>query len=559
MQRILLKKPASKGIAIGEAYLYRPGRIAADRGLIRPEAVTAELGRFMEALASARRRIVELSARSDIFEAHVDIADDPEILESVTDKITMELKNAELALEETADAAAARLAAAGDEYLSERAADVRDVCSRVMRKLKGLPSSGMPGIDRPVVLVAGSLAPSDTAGLDPGLVLGIVTAEGGDTSHVAIMARGLGIPAVVGVPGITEIVPDGADIILDAVEGAVIIWPDPAASELYRARAGEFSRRKSELAEAGGLPAETADGRRVKLCANVGSIRDVEAALPYGIDGVGLFRSEFLFMESRAFPTEEEQFAAYRAAAQLVPGPLVVRTLDAGADKNLPYYLGEEEDNPALGWRAIRMCLDMPEVFKAQIRAILRASAYGEVRVLFPMVISAEELDRALGLLADCKAELAARGDGFDPGIPAGVMIETPAAVFCADELARRASFFSIGTNDLAQYVLAVDRGNRRVAPSYDPLHPAVLRAVARVIEAGHAAGIPVAMCGELAANEKAIPVLLGMGLDEFSMTASLVPDARHVIRGMRYAEAIGLASRVLGEGTVTGVRGILD
>ncbi|MDR1079978.1 MAG: phosphoenolpyruvate--protein phosphotransferase [Deltaproteobacteria bacterium] len=558
MQKISIKKPASKGIAIGEAFLYMPRKIEADRGLISHKHTSRELGRFMDALASARRRIVELAAKSEIFAAHVEIADDPFIQETVSAKITGEHKNAELALEETADEIAARFQAIDDEYLRERAADVKDVCGRVMRRLKGLAGTGISGIDRPVILVADNLAPSDTAGLDPKLVLGIITAEGGTTSHVAIMARGLGLPAVVGARGITDMVPSGTEIVLDAVDGAVIVAPDPETRELYARKAREFGERRRTLTALNGLPGETPDGRRVKLFANVGNMRDVRSAVPYGIDGVGLFRSEFLYMESQAFPTEEEQFAVYRAAAQAVPGELVIRTLDVGGDKGLPYFRFEEEENPCLGWRAVRMCLDMEEVFKTQIRAILRASAFGDVRLMFPMIISSEELDRCLGILDACKREVEGHGAGYNPEIRCGIMVETPSAVMMAPELARKVDFFSIGTNDLTQYTLAVDRGNRRVAASFDSMHPAVLRSVASVIEAGHAAGIEVCMCGELAGNEKAVPVLLGMGLDGFSMTASQIPDARYLIRNCGYAEAKELAARVLGCASVTEVKEIL-
>ncbi|MDR1038346.1 MAG: phosphoenolpyruvate--protein phosphotransferase [Deltaproteobacteria bacterium] len=558
MQKISIRKPASKGIAIGEAFLYMPRRIEADRGLISHKHTSRELGRFMDALASARRRVVELAGQSEIFAAHVEIADDPFIQETVSAKITQEHKNAELALEETADEIAARFEAIDDEYLRERSADVKDVCGRVMRRLKGLSGTGISGIDRPVILVADNLTPSDTAGLDTSLVLGIITAEGGTTSHVAIMARGLGLPAVVGAKGVTDMVPSGAEIILDAVDGAVIVSPDTETREFYVRKAREFGERRRTLAAMSGLPAETPDGRRVLLCANVGNMRDVRSAVPYGIDGVGLLRSEFLYMESQAFPTEDEQFAAYKAAAQAVPGELVIRTLDVGGDKSLPYFKFEEEENPYLGWRAIRMCLDMVEVFKTQIRAILRASAFGDVRIMFPMIISMEELDRSLEILAACKREVEGHGAGYNPEIKCGMMVETPAAVMLAPELARKVDFFSIGTNDLTQYTLAVDRGNRRVAASFDSMHPAVLRSVASVIEAGHAAGIPVHMCGELAGNEKAVAVLLGMGLDGFSMTASQIPDARYLVRNRSYSEAKELAARVLKAGSVTEVKEIL-
>jgi phosphotransferase system enzyme I (PtsI) len=558
MQRISINKPVSKGIAIGEAFIYRPRRLEADRTPVGPEAAEKECARFEGALSSARERIAELAGQSDIFSAHVDIADDPFIMETVLGKIRNDGKNAELALEETADEITAMFSEIEDEYIRERSMDVRDVCGRVMRSLKGLDSTGLSGFENPVIVVADSLTPSDTAGLDPDMVLGIITADGGPTSHVAIMARGLGLPAVVGVEGICDIVPAGAEIILDALEGAVIVSPDPDTRKSYEARARNFLARKRALAALGCLPAETADGRRVKLCANVGSLRDSKTVAKFHPDGVGLFRSEFLYMESQGFPSEEEQFAAYRCAAQFSPGKIVVRTLDAGGDKELPYFRCDREENPSLGWRAIRMCLDMEDVFRTQLRAILRASAFGDVRIMFPMIISVEELDRALAILETGKRELSQQGLGFNPDIKVGIMIETPAAVMCAPELARKSAFFSIGTNDLTQYVLAVDRGNRRVAGSFDSLHPGVLRCVAKVIEAGHEAGIKVSMCGELAGNEKAITALLGMGLDEFSMTPALIPEARLLIRNTVMEEAKELAAKVLAAGTLSEVTELL-
>ncbi|MDR3155472.1 MAG: phosphoenolpyruvate--protein phosphotransferase [Deltaproteobacteria bacterium] len=559
MQRISIRKPASKGIAIGEAYLYRRKKLEADRALISPKAASRELGRFQDALASARRRIAELGSGSEIFEAHLEIADDPYILETVAAKITGEFKNAELALEETADEIMARFSAIDDEYLRERAADVADVCGRVMRRLKGVPGAGAAGgIDRPVVLVADLLTPSDAAGLDRSLVLGIITAEGGNSGHVAILARGLGLPAVVGASGITDMVPHGSEIILDAVDGEVIVDPDDATREEYSAKARDYRERRRAMEGQSGLPAVTADGRRVLLCANVGSLADVRGAAACGIDGVGLFRTEFLYMERDAFPGEEDQFAAYKAAVQAAPGFVAFRTLDVGGDKELPYFPVEGEDNPALGWRGIRMCLDMTEAFKTQLRALLRASAFGDARIMFPMISSVDELDRALGILAACRRELEARGSAFRPDLKAGMMVETPAAVMCADEFAARCDFFSIGTNDLTQYVLAVDRGNRRVAGSFDPLHPAVLRSVAKAVEAGRAAGIPVAMCGELAGNESAAPLLLGLGLDELSMTAAQIPDVRSILRARSYSGCRELAGRALSAATAAEAAALL-
>jgi phosphotransferase system enzyme I (PtsI) len=554
MQKIAMKKPASKGIALGEVFLYRPREIEADKSLISPKATARELGRFADALASARRRIVELSEKSEIFLAHVDIADDPVIFEAVSFKIAEELKNAELALEEACEEISARFAEINDEYLRERAADVKDVCARVMRRLKGISFTGPGSVDRPVILVADNLTPSDTATLDPQKILGIITAEGGNTSHVAILARSLEIPAIVGMEGISEMAIDGKELILDAVDGEVIIEPDAKTKEIYEKKAFAYLERKNALKAVANLPAASKDGKRVMLYANVGSLRDVQGAVSYGVDGIGLFRSEFLFLESPSFPSEDDQFAAYKTAAQLSPGETIIRTLDIGGDKSLPYYQFEPEDNPFLGWRAIRMCLEMTDVFGAQLRAILRASAFGEVSIMYPMMISLDELEKANEVLRSAKTELTRRGLAFDPDIKAGMMIETPAAVMLAKDFAKKADFFSIGTNDLTQYLLAVDRGNRKVASLYDSLHPAVIRSVKAIIDAGHSEGIRVGMCGELAGNELAVPLLFGMGLDEFSMSPSQAPEAKYILRSLQARDAEELAKQALEADSLSGV-----
>ncbi|MDR2460606.1 MAG: phosphoenolpyruvate--protein phosphotransferase [Deltaproteobacteria bacterium] len=559
MQKITMKKPASKGVVRGEVFLYRPSVLQADKSSISPKATAQELGRFVDGLASARRRIVELAEKSEIFRAHLDIADDPFIHETVAEKITKEYKNAELALEETANQICLALSEVDDEYLRERAADIKDVCTRIMRRLKGVSFEGLNSIDKPVILVASNLTPSDAASLNPNYVLGIITAEGGNTSHVAILARSMEIPAIVGMTGITDIVASGRDLILDAVEGVVILDPDAATIDVYEKKAKDFQERKLALKAISKLKAETTDGHKVSLCANVGNLQDIQSALPHGIDGVGLLRSEFLYMESQGFPSEADQFLAYKTAAQKNKGETIIRTLDIGGDKSLPYYQFEPEENPFLGWRAIRMCLEMVDVFGCQLRAILRASAFGKVKIMYPMMISIEELEEANALLNTAKKELKATGQAFDADIQVGMMIETPAAFVLAKDFAKRVDFFSIGTNDLTQYLLAVDRGNFKVASLYNFLHPAVLRSVKAIIDAGHEAGIPVGMCGEMAGNELAVPLLLGMGLDEFSMTPSQVPEVKFIIRNWSYQEAAELAEKAINASSLTEIMTILE
>jgi phosphotransferase system enzyme I (PtsI) len=543
---------------MGHVFLHRPAEISIERHQVAPDKVEQESGRFRDALVAARKQIDELARSNDIFSAHLDVTDDPVLLDAVTKKIVQENKNAELALMEACEKITAMFNGIDDEYLRERAADIRDVCKRILHCLKGIQDAGLKEIDAPVILVAGELTPSDTAGLDRERVLGFITGSGGSTSHVAIMARSLELPAIVGVEGITDIVSEGSFVILDAVDGEIIIDPEEDQLAAYRNKAAAYAKRKKKLEQMKGLPAITSDGHVVELCANVGNLPDVQNALSCGIDGIGLFRSEFLYMESSRFPNEEELFAAYKSVACSCDGEVILRTLDIGGDKALSYYKFQHEENPFLGWRAIRFCLEMVDVFKTQLRAILRASAFGKVKIMYPMIISVEELKKANHLLRKCQRELAADSIAFNPEIKAGIMIETPAAVFCVEELAKEADFFSIGTNDLTQYLLAVDRGNPKVSGLYDSFHPAVLRSIKAVIEAGHRHGIPVGMCGEFAGNEKAILLLLGMGLDEFSMSAPQVPEARYLIRNANYEQARALARQVDDLPTLTDIKHFL-
>ncbi|MDR2340274.1 MAG: phosphoenolpyruvate--protein phosphotransferase [Deltaproteobacteria bacterium] len=542
MKRIAVRKTTSKGIVAGRVFLHKPMALKADTALVGKDSVGGEKDSFLDAVSHAKAQLSELAKVSDIFMAHLDVADDPALRESVMGKIENELKNAELAVEESAKEIAALFEETGDGFLAERAQDVLDVCSRIMRCLKGVGGSGFGPIHEPVVLVARDLRPSDTAAMDKDKVLGLITANGGETSHVAIMAKGLGIPAIVGVEGIDNEVRDGGGIILDAVEGTIILDPDEKTLEEYGEKRRAFESRRETLSRLKGLPATTTDGHTVGLAVNVGSIRDAQEMVAHGIRGIGLLRSEFLYMEGSSFPPEGDQFAAYKACTEIATDGVIVRTLDIGGDKGLPYFRPPKEENPYLGFRGIRLSLGNPGLFRTQLRAILRASAFGKIRILYPMVSQVDELRQANSLLAECMAELTAEKAPFDPDIKKGVMIETPAAVMLADDLARECDFFSIGSNDLTQYVLAVDRGNLKVAPLYDPFSPAVIRSIARTVEAGHANGIHVHLCGDLAGNDAAIPILIGLGLDGLSMPGSLIPEARYVIRNTSMSEARALA-----------------
>lgn len=546
MKTINVKRTASKGVVMGKAYVVKRPDLSADRSMIADSAVDAEVARYEAAIEAAKADLAELAETNAIFGAHLELVQDPTLYDGVIEKIRDEKKNAELSLEETVDMFAAIFESMDDEYMRERGADMKDVGKRLMCKLKGVEDNALTGIREKVIVVAKDLAPSDTAVMNLDYVLGFITQEGGVTSHVSIMARNLNLPALVGVEGIMDEVSSGDQIAMDAKNGTIIVNPDEEARAEYSAKMEAFAKREKELAEISLLPAETLDGKTVELFANVGNIEDIKNALPHHIDGIGLFRTEFLYMENDHFPTEDEQFVVYKEAAELLEGKeVIIRTLDIGGDKELSYFDFGEEENPFLGYRAIRICLDKEDVFKTQLRALLRASAYGNIRIMYPMIISVEELDRANELLAICKDELRAEGKAFNEDIVVGMMIETPASVVCAEDFASRVGFFSIGTNDLTQYTLAVDRGNKKISNMYNSFHPAVLRNIKRTIEAGHAAGIKVGMCGEFASDPKALKILLGFGLDEFSMSAGAVSEVKAELRSTTYEAAKELSEKV--------------
>ncbi len=505
-----------------------------------------EAERFLKARQEVLTELEGLAAGNKIFRSYAAMAEDAMLEEGILARMRETRCNAQLALAEVAEETAAAFEAMEDEYMKERSADIRDVAKRFMAKLKRCALSDFSRITEPVILVARDLYPSDMAALNLAYVKGFITQEGGVTSHVSIMAKDAGIPALVGAEGILSAVSEDSWICMDGKTGEIVIDPDAAERERFEGKARENERRKKRYEEAGRFPSCTRDGHAVRLCANAGCLEDVKAAMGKQAYGIGLFRTEFLYMEKDHFPTEEEQFAVYREAAILSPEELTIRTLDIGGDKALPYFRMEKEKNPALGWRAIRISLERKELFKTQLRAILRASAFGNVRILLPMLISLEELREARRITQECRQELEREGKAFARKVPIGVMVETPACVLLAEEFARETDFFSIGTNDLIQYLLAVDRGNGKVAGLYDGFHPAVLRAVYRVIEAGHRENIPVGMCGELAGDERATGLLLGMGLDEFSMSPGEVPRVRYGIQNMSYAQEAAAAGTVL-------------
>ncbi|MFZ0546653.1 MAG: phosphoenolpyruvate--protein phosphotransferase [Candidatus Promineifilaceae bacterium] len=553
--------PASPGIAIGPVFQYRPQR---------PEIVKrqvadgkGELERLETAVRQAQaelKGVVEQvtkqvgPAEAEIFEAHRLILQDPDLMTAAKEIVLGQGVNAEYAWEQVIKETADRYRALDDAYMQARAGDVMDAGGRVLRQLVAYE---LPGLDvaEPAILVAADLTPSDTAELDPAHFLGIVTELGGATAHSAILARALGIPAVVGVGKAAEGLAGGQMIGLDGEKGLVY-------TDLNGSLEAELGARRDEwlaaLKQAQGQAQEgavTLDGHRVEIVANIGGLHDATVALDYGAEGVGLFRTEFLFMAREAAPTEAEQLAVYRQIAETMgKRPLVIRTLDIGGDKPLPYWDSPPEANPFLGLRGIRFCLANPDLFKSQLRAILQASPGHQIKLMFPMIGSLSELRAAKGLLAEVQAELRTAKVPFDEEMEVGMMIEVPSAVAVADQLAKEVDFFSIGTNDLTQYLMAADRGNAKVASLVNALQPAVLRMIRQTVEAGHAAGIWVGVCGELGGNAKASALLVGLGLDELSMNAPAIPAVKAAIRGVNLEQAEKLAGEILEMETVEGV-----
>ncbi len=551
MITVQVDKTASEGIVIGRAYPIEKPKLTAAYEAVAEEDIPKEIRRYEQTVEKAEADLKVLARTSAIFEAHLEMVKDIMLYEGVITRIKAGKCCAEAALEEAAAEIIAVFDGMDDEYMRERAADLKDIRSRLMCLLQGVKMNPFADIRDEVIIVAEDLTPSDTAAMPSEHVLGIITQEGGVTSHVSIMAKGLGIPALVGVKGILTRLKMEDTLIMDAGAGLIHIQPDEETLERYRRLQKEEQIRREELLKLKELPAVTKDGKCVRLCINAGSIKDIKKALEYGMDGVGLFRSEFLYMENTHFPTEEEQFEAYKAAALLSREELTVRTLDIGGDKALPYYEFEKEENPFLGWRAIRISLELQEMFKTQLRAILRASAFGTVRIMFPMIVSLEELRKSKDILAECRRELETEKLAYDPDLKVGMMIETPASVLLIDDFAKEADYFSIGTNDLTQYLLAVDRGNKKISTMYNSFHPSVLRSIGRIIEAGHRCHIPVGMCGEFAGDERAVKLLLGLGLDEFSVSAASLLKVKKLIIEASYQEAKQLAERAREKQTI--------
>ncbi len=515
---------ASQGYCLGVAFVKKELKKIEKRFA---EDKAADVQRLEEAIAYAQAALeAECAVQSEkfgedqaeIFKAHQLMLQDPELVKSMKDGIEVHGYAADFAVQETMDTFVGMFEAMDNPYFKERALDVKDICRRLIKRINRIEET-LPAVDDAIVVIAKDLTPSDTAKLDLNRVRGFATAQGGDTSHSAIIARTMGIPAIMGVKNIDETVKTGAFIILDGFTGEVFVDPDEATVADYRQKLQTYEAEQQALMAFKDKASVTKCGKSIEIASNIASVEDVEKAVYYGADGVGLFRSEFLFMNRETPPTEAEQFAVYKAVLEgMGDKPVVIRTLDAGGDKMIPYLNIPEEMNPFLGYRAIRVCLDDTELFKTQLRALLRASAHGTLKVMYPMISSLEEVRRAKALLEEVRRELDAEGVAYDASVEQGIMIEVPAAAVISDILAKEVDFFSIGTNDLVQYTVAVDRMNEHIKALYTPYHPAVLRLIEQTIKSGLEAGIWVGMCGSVAGNPLLFPLLLAMGLTEFSM-----------------------------------------
>ncbi len=546
---------ASPGIVIGKAFLVDRSLVRPPQKRITPEEIDREVGRFLKAIEQSQQQLAEIKDKildpevrrhSFILDVHRMILNDQMLIQDTIDTIRKKKVNAEWALEQTIQRLDSAFGAIEDEYLKERRSDLRYVSARVFRNLEGRKHDDITKIKGSVIVVAHDLSPADTLQMNLQHVAGFVTDIGGKVSHTAILARSLGIPAVAGSDAATELINSGDLLAIDGESGEVVINPSEGVSRSFHERRRRIKFLEREIIKYASLAAETQDGVRIRLQANIEMVEEIPSLKIYGAEGVGLYRTEILYLNRKDLPSEEEQFQIYRRLAEaLHPAPATIRTLDIGGDKLLSSYPKGNEMNPAMGLRAVRFSLKEIDIFKTQLKAILRASFYGKLRILVPMISGVEEVRKVRAVLQEVKRGLMKAKVPFDPGLPIGVMIEIPSASITADILAREVDFFSIGTNDLIQYALAIDRVNEHVSYLYEPLHPAILRIIRNVVQTAHEAEIPVALCGEMAAEPAYALILLGMGLDEFSMTPASIPRIKKIIRMSRFEEAVALVEGV--------------
>lgn len=557
---------ASPGVALGKALVVEHSELVIEKKSI--DNVEAEIAKLEDAVAVSKEELVKVKEKAseelgaeeaEIFEAHLLVLEDPELIGSAIDKIKTESVNAEYALNEIKEMFVSMFESMDNEYMKERAADIKDVTNRILRHILGIKVVDLSALSEEVVLIAHDLTPSDTATMNKKMVLGFLTDIGGRTSHTAIMSRTLEIAAIVGLNDITSKVKDGDFVVFNGDTGEVIVNPDEETINKYTELKAKYEDERKALQLLKGKPSVTLDGKHVELAGNIGTPNDIEGLIKNDAEGVGLYRTEFLYMDRDSFPTEEIQYEAYKAVLEGMDGkPIVIRTLDIGGDKELSYLSMEPEMNPFLGYRAIRLCLDRKDIFKTQLRALYRASVHGRLRIMFPMISSLEELLQAKEVVKEVLAELDSEGVAYAKDVEIGMMI-VPSAAVISDVLAKHVDFFSIGTNDLIQYTCAVDRMNQKISYLYNQFNPAVLRLIKTVIDNAHKEGKWAGMCGESAGDQKMIPILLGMGLDEFSMSPISILPARKLITSVKESDMKKLADDVLNMGTAEEIKSYIE